>query len=331
MANFCTNCGAQLDDDMRFCTSCGTQIAEGGQSPAPPPADPTPAPVETPIPAPVPTPAPVQTSISTPIPTPPPVYDGKGANTRIQSNEIPGKKDPYAPITTGGFIGIALLMAIPVIGLIFTIVWACGGCRKINKRNFARASLILLVIGLVLTLAVGLVARGFIMKTLEAVGLGSQNTDLTDFFGDQSDDDTDITGMDIVGGLLTEGDASDGKDIGDLLEDVEDINERAEAVNDGWPKSLRPYPGGSATAVASYRTEIRETDAEEMKAYIAMLKKDGYAFKDFYDFGLSEEDMLGMDSWWGTDGEIYVSMSYYDGVLTIDHTTELPDLADYFS
>ena len=67
-----------------------------------------------------------------------------------------------------------------------------------------------------------------------------------------------------------------------------------------------------------------------MLAYIEDLKKDGFAFQDFYEFGLSEQDMLNMDGWWATDGNIYLSISYYDGTVTVDHTYELPDIASYF-
>ncbi len=53
---------------------------------------------------------------------------------------------PYEPITAWGFIGILALFAIPVIGWIFAIIWACGGCRKLNKRNLARGYLIILAL-----------------------------------------------------------------------------------------------------------------------------------------------------------------------------------------
>ena len=43
----------------------------------------------------------------------------------------PGSK--YEPITTGGYIGIFLLMLLPLINLILLIIWACGGCQKVNK------------------------------------------------------------------------------------------------------------------------------------------------------------------------------------------------------
>ena len=83
-------------------------------------------------------------------------------------------------------------------------------------------------------------------------------------------------------------------------------------------------------SVASYRTEFTGTTPEEMKEYVDTLKDAGFEFQDFYDFGISEEDMLSTNGWWGTDGSIYVSMSCYDGKLTIDHTTELPDLEGLF-
>lgn len=54
------------------------------------------------------------------------------------------------PISTGGYIGILLLMAVPLVNLICLLVWACGGCRKVNKRNLSRAILVLMLIGIVL-------------------------------------------------------------------------------------------------------------------------------------------------------------------------------------
>ncbi len=53
---------------------------------------------------------------------------------------------PYEPITAWGFIGILALFAIPVIGWIFAIIWACGGCRKLNKRNLSRGYLMILAL-----------------------------------------------------------------------------------------------------------------------------------------------------------------------------------------
>ncbi len=59
-------------------------------------------------------------------------------------------------------IGMAVqlfLMNIPVIGLVLSILWACGVCRKIARRSLARAHLILLVIGILLLVAAAIVLR----------------------------------------------------------------------------------------------------------------------------------------------------------------------------
>jgi len=59
-------------------------------------------------------------------------------------------------------VGMAVeifLMSIPVIGFILMILWSCGVCRKIARRNLARACLILLVVAVVLLVAAALLAR----------------------------------------------------------------------------------------------------------------------------------------------------------------------------
>ena len=35
--------------------------------------------------------------------------------------------------------------------------------------------------------------------------------------------------------------------------------------------------------------------------------------------------MLSSGGWWGTNDTYYISVSYYDGTVTVDHLTELPD------
>ena len=352
MAKFCTNCGATLPDDKNFCTECGSPVATVEPAMETPPVQTAPPPVQQ-------TPPPTQT-------TPPPVQPVYQYSTAPAGETIPSKGSKYDPITTGGYIGIMLLMCIPVVGLILMIVWAFGGAKKINKRNLARASLIMMAIGFVLSLIFGFVIKAVVNKAAEAIGLDKNITESIDnetaeeedslgalgalgalaaLSGDGEDANVDqnITNSDIeeleaLSDVLSSlealtGESSEngeGTSLSELAGNAVDINRKAEEANDGWPKSLREYPGGTATAVASYRTEISDTTLEEMLAWIEDLKKDGYKFQDFYDFGFSEEDMLSMNGWWATDGEIYLSVSYYDGLVTIDHTKELPDLSNLF-
>ena len=73
--------------------------------------------------------------------------------TSLQREDLcPPKGSRYAPMSIGNYIGYFLLMCIPVANLILLIVWSCGGCKNQNKRNLARAMLILYGICVVLAI-----------------------------------------------------------------------------------------------------------------------------------------------------------------------------------
>lgn len=361
MAN-CTSCGAELIEGLKFCTSCGAAVSEISpimenveQVVAEPVAEPVQA---TPVqPTPVVQPAPVVQPV-------------------IQQDPMAGTK--YELISTWGYIGISLLMCIPVVGQILMIVWACGGCRKLQKRNYARAMLIMFAISLVLSLIFGFVAKKVVNKAVESIGIEVDGKDSenekTGIIGkllkgsdkesqkEAEEEDSNLLtqliaselGNDLADGSAIKEDAGSSSDmasemeeLGELLNSVEALSggefeaddimgeieaaqKEAEKYSDGWPSSLPDYPDGQMTSVADYRTEISGTSQESFDAYIDMLKKNGFTYDDFYDFGMSEEDMLSFGGWWGTDGDLYVSLSYYDGVVTVDHLTELPDYSNLF-
>lgn len=348
MAKFCNHCGASLPDDKNFCTECGMPAESGAEMPNRQTAA---ADYST-----------AQASM--------PTYQYQNQSA-AGMNGVPEKGSKYDPITTGGYIGISLLMCIPIVGLILMIIWAFGGCKKVNKRNFARASLIMMAVGVIFSLIIGFAAKSIFNTAMESAGIDIEAiTDLTDsqsengdesqnaldalaalagMAGEISSSDSEATNSDIeelqelgnlldsLGALTGEGseDAQEGEEgsedaLSELIDEAVEINQQAEEANDGWPASLRAYPGGTAEAVASYRTEIKDTTLDEMLAWIEDLKKDGFAYKDFYDVGMSEEDMLGWNGWWATDGEIYLSVSYSEGTVIIDHTKELPDLSGLF-
>ena len=62
-----------------------------------------------------------------------------------------------------------------MINLILLIIWACGGCQKVNKANFARAMLIMMIIGSVLSLLMFFAVRML---------FGSEIDSLMEAFGD---------------------------------------------------------------------------------------------------------------------------------------------------
>lgn len=378
--NKCATCGAELSPGTNFCTACGARV-----NTAP-----------TPAPAPAPTQTPVQTN---PAPAPrkaAPVY--QTAPTPAPADAEPPAGSKYEPVSALGFIGIMLLMCIPIVGPILTIVWAFGGCRKVQQRSFARASLFFMAIGLIITIFIGLKIKAFISSVnenlheitgqmadtlnleeiadlltgVENVASGNSDdaegviSDIGSFVGEHTDGEglaailgalgggegeglqalaalgalsgEDGEGLQALASLAalaenaehsntSSGETDSPKDPEELAAEIESINAEAAAHADGWPASLPNYPDGTMKSVETYRTEISGTTKESMLAFIDSLKNRGYEFSDFYDMGMSEKDMLDMNAWWGTNGTYYLSLSYYEGTVTVDHVTELPDFS----
>ena len=55
------------------------------------------------------------------------------------------------PISAWGYFGYQLLFSIPCVGLIMMLIFAFGGAKNINLRNFARSYLLIYVVIIVLT------------------------------------------------------------------------------------------------------------------------------------------------------------------------------------
>lgn len=69
--------------------------------------------------------------------------------------------DRYKPLSPWAYFGYQMLFNIPVVGIILLIIFALGGAKNINLRNFARSYfcvyIIMIVVFLVLLLTGGLV------------------------------------------------------------------------------------------------------------------------------------------------------------------------------
>lgn len=153
---FCPNCGKQNPDDAKFCESCGSTLsaaaapkAASASAPPAPPPQPPPAQYNAPPP---------QAYQSPPrqqyYQQPPPAYNAAG-NT--------------APMSVGQYIGTIILFMIPLVGFILMLVWAFGSDVNLNKKNFSRAYLIMMLIGIVLAIVLSIAAGGLIASLFDSM------------------------------------------------------------------------------------------------------------------------------------------------------------------
>jgi heme/copper-type cytochrome/quinol oxidase subunit 2 len=108
----------------------------------------------------------------------------------VRAPDAPPPKGKYAAIGTGGFICMMILFAIPVVGWLACIIMAFAAKNR-NRRSFARATLVFLIIGAILAVAlyflfqwVWEVLREYIRQYVSEA-TGGQITDfdgLDDFF-----------------------------------------------------------------------------------------------------------------------------------------------------
>ncbi len=166
---FCRNCGAQLNEGASFCTQCGT--------PVPAPAAPEEPAVQEPV---IQEPVIEEPKLDTPVPeappapkteapqsAPAPAFAGaQGGNQRpnyagespygyqqpqkreLTKEDLPKK---FRPLSAWAYFGYSILFAIPLVGLIFLIIFAVGGENaNVNRRSYARSYFCALLIGVII-------------------------------------------------------------------------------------------------------------------------------------------------------------------------------------
>lgn len=163
----CPTCGKENIDTAAFCESCGTQLTPA--APAAPEVSAAPEIGATTV---LDANAPIYTAAQTQYvppqnqytpPQPRPVqatpYNNYAPVAKPATPVIPPE---YKPLSGWAYFGWQLLFAIPLVGFILLIVFACGGTHNINLRNFARSyfcalliGAILAIIGVILTLVFG--------------------------------------------------------------------------------------------------------------------------------------------------------------------------------
>ena len=71
-------------------------------------------------------------------------------NEIIQPNPV-NELPKYNPISMGEWIITTIILAIPIVGFIMLFVWGFGSNTQPSKANWAKAALIMMGIGIVLS------------------------------------------------------------------------------------------------------------------------------------------------------------------------------------
>ena len=140
----CLSCGAEIPDNVAFCTNCGTRIEAPAAAPQQNAANdlvnPTPTPIQAPPQA--------------------PGMPPQGA----------GYYRPPQPMSIGGWIGRYLIQFIPFVGgivyLIMLFIWMGDTTKDETFRNWAKAKLILIAIGIALVVIIFVIFGAAIMNTV---------------------------------------------------------------------------------------------------------------------------------------------------------------------
>ena len=129
----CPNCGTNNSDSTKFCITCGTRLDanSAGQE--------------------------QQQAYQQPnYQAAPPVVP------------TPVNQANAEPLTTGQFLLMDLILIIPLVGLIMCFVWAFGDGSNLNRKAWAKAKLIWMLIGIVLTILLVLLLAGTITAIMQA-------------------------------------------------------------------------------------------------------------------------------------------------------------------
>jgi hypothetical protein len=89
-----------------------------------------------------------QRQTSPPIQLQQPIYDASWA----KADDVPTHGSPYAVVGTGTYFWMSVLFTLPVVGWIVCLVTAFAA-KRVNLRNYARAVLIMLIIGAMFSVA----------------------------------------------------------------------------------------------------------------------------------------------------------------------------------
>ncbi len=164
---FCKRCGTENRDDMLFCKECGAPLQGQGGAKSSNAAS-----------------GAGNSGNDTPIqPKSQPNYQQQNYQQQAQANyqqpqsQVVYHQQPpvqtvyagfdennipeeYKPISMWGYFGYELLFAIPLVGFIVLLVFAFGGTRNKNLKNFARSYFCAMIVAVIIIVILAFVLGG---------------------------------------------------------------------------------------------------------------------------------------------------------------------------
>ncbi len=137
MEKFCTQCGAQLENNTRFCTQCGAKIVEEQVNETAVQPEETIVVNEEPVKE--------EPITKEPVKQEPEKKESVKTQT-VKAAPVQVEKERVA--STLGFFGLMFVYAIPVIGALVALILSFAPKNK-NLKHFSRAALIWKIIGFV--------------------------------------------------------------------------------------------------------------------------------------------------------------------------------------
>lgn len=78
-------------------------------------------------------------------------YCGAPTNTHKSASQ-PYIHEDTSPLSVGNFLVMMLIAAIPILNIIMLCVWAFGSGSNVNRKNYARAQLIIMLIAMAVSI-----------------------------------------------------------------------------------------------------------------------------------------------------------------------------------
>ena len=126
---WCPNCGKVIDDNDTFCGYCGKSVKVTRKTEQ------------------------EEKTSQSPVSSTRTQSNAKKENEEYRPNQQSWQEfsvdripEEYKPITMWGYFGYQILFSIPIVGIILLLVFAFGGTKNINLKNFARSYFCFLII-----------------------------------------------------------------------------------------------------------------------------------------------------------------------------------------